>query len=253
MSADPNASLLNDTAGVSDDSFFDLDIMVNSAINIKGKFSIFGNSLVQIDKVLDEFINGTDSIYIKTPIFGQHLNEIWHDLSLAQMGEFQQEFSGWSDLIKAAYVKNQTFTDEAEKAFSELLDATSAENAYNGGGVFSGVVSASGSGIARTTLDYVATRAIYGMTGAHNITDDEYISRYDSLNEGLQQVVSDKNAADAEHFFSSFSGYLGDNQDLFFRMLSNYNPEVERLVMQKVTDLGVNTNDPGDGVEGSAR
>ena len=250
-----NPELLTDTAtggGVSDDSFFDLDIMVNSAINIKGKFAIFGNSLVQIDNVLDEFINGDTGVYIHTPMFGQLLNEIWHDLSLAQMGEFQQEFNGWSDLIKAAYVNNQTFTDEAEKAFSELLDATSAENAYGGGGMFSGIVDTI-TGMARTAMDYDSTRAIYGLTGASNISDDEYSTRYDSLNEGLQEYVAGKNTTDADNFFTSYSGYLAENEDLFFRMLSNYNPEVERLVMEKVHTIFGIDEDTGDGSGGAVR
>ena len=232
--ANNNVDLANDTnVTVSEDSLFDLDKMVNSAINIKSKFGIFGTSLIQIDEALDEFINGEEGIFIKTPVLGKHLNDIWHDLSFAQMGEFQKEFSGWSDLIRAAYVNNQTFTEEAGQAFDELLAATSEEAMLNYGQTDSSQGSAWGDA-ARSIMDYESTRLVYGITGARNITDEEYTEKYDSLNPLIQSFVNDKNATDAETFYNSYSRYLNTNEDLFYNILAYYNPEVERIVMERV-------------------
>ncbi len=218
------------TSEKSSDLMFDVGLMAQSAAALSADFGIFGQTLTEIDAKMDEYIGAAAGTYIKSPCAGGGLNALWHSLSLGQMGEFTALFNEWSDEIRAAYIENSEFSEEADRIFDDLLNQNMANLVS---GTINGVVQNTtvATNTALTALTYSNQVVLNSLTGyQNNLTDDDYRSGYADANEAVRAVIDAKNQQDAQNFFKSYKRIMDSDRDTFDSMLGKFNPDVRQIV-----------------------
>ena len=221
------------TSEKSSDLMFDVGLMAQSAAALSADFGIFGQTLTEIDAKMDEYIGAAAGTYIKSPCAGGGLNALWHSLSLGQMGEFTALFNEWSDEIRAAYIENSEFSEEADKIFQDLL-TQNMEELISGqaNGVIALSVATANTGLsALTAITYSNQVVLNSLTGyQNNLTDDDYRSGYAEANEAVRSLIDSKNQQDAQKFFNTYKRIMDSDRDTFDSMLGKYNPDVRQIV-----------------------
>lgn len=217
------------------ENYFDVDKMATSAGNIAGLFTIFGQSMQEIDQIMDEYVPGK---YIKAPSLAKYINDAWHGMALSQMGQFQLMFDEWNGLISAAYAENSNFSEEAEAEFAKLLEFNFESDA-SAGGARASQSKTEGTAEDKAVFTYSVMRDISKITGRSDVSYDEYKKAYDSMSDEAKKYVDKTNQEDADYLIRVYGSDVLEDSERFNKITSGYNADVVQIIEDKLGGVDI--------------